>query len=83
MTTLLNLEQLAERLHTSAAALRTRHWRDQYSLPPVIKIPGDRRVFFNEADVAAWMRDPNAFKPKEKRGPGRPRKIQGGLEVRA
>lgn len=72
--TLITIHELAARLKTTRAALKTRHHRNQYSIPPVVRIPGDLRFFFDEEIVEDWMRNPLAYAPKPKRGPGRPRK---------
>lgn len=69
------LEALASRLETTPNALRCRYNRNPFFLPPVHRIPGDRRFWFDEDEVEAWIADPSAFLPKEPRGPGRPRKV--------
>jgi hypothetical protein len=74
---LLGIEDLAVRLRTTPNALYCRRARDPYSLPPRIKIPGDKRYLFDEHVVDAWLADPTAFLPedrKPKRQGGRPRK---------
>lgn len=68
------LEALAERLACTPNALYCRLHRGEHNLPPVKRIPGDRRYWFDEDQVEEWLENPDAFKPKEKRGPGRPRK---------
>lgn len=68
------LEALAERLDCTPNALYCRLHRGEHNLPPVKRIPGDRRYWFDEDQVEEWLENPKAFMPKEKRGPGRPRK---------
>lgn len=74
---LITILELAPRLKTTPGALYTRHSRNPYSLPPVVKIPGDSRIFFNADALDDWLADPVSFMPQElrpKRRPGRPRK---------
>lgn len=73
MQNLLTIHQLAVLLHTNASALKTRHYRNPQSIPPVVRIPGDRRYFFNAIEVDRWI-ESFALPPATKRGPGRPRK---------
>ncbi len=75
---LLVIEDLVPILRApSSMALYCRRSRDPYSLPPVIKIPGDKRLFFSEEVVEDWLKDPSAYLPAERRPKkpvGRPRK---------
>lgn len=82
MTKLLTFSDLALLLHTNANALKTRHCRNPDSIPPVVRIPGDRRFFFCAEEVERWMTSfiQTAAHPPKKRGPGRPRKSGGRYE---
>lgn len=73
MQNLLTIHELAVLLHTNASALKTRHYRNPLSIPPVVRIPGDRRYFFNANQVERWI-ESFAVAATVKRGPGRPRK---------
>lgn len=73
MPILLTIQELALLLHTNASALKTRHYRNPNSIPPIVRIPGDRRYFFNANEVERWIQS-FALTPATKRGPGRPRK---------
>lgn len=73
MPILLTIQELAVLLHTNSSALKTRYFRNPRSIPPVVRIPGDRRYFFNANEVERWIQS-FALPPVEKRGPGRPRK---------
>jgi hypothetical protein len=72
--TMLSIDELAARLRTTPNALYCRYHRDRHTLPPVITIPGDKRKFFDADVVEQWIKNPAAFMPQPKRGPGRPRK---------
>jgi hypothetical protein len=80
---LVSIDELADVLRTTALALYCRRHRSKYNLPPAVKIPGDRRLWFRADVVDEWIENPKAFMPKEKRGPGRPRKhpVQGGAAM--
>jgi hypothetical protein len=75
---LLTIEDLVPILRAvSVMALYCRRSRDPYSLPPVVKIPGDHRLLFLEETVEDWLADPTKYMPKElrpKKPVGRPRK---------
>jgi hypothetical protein len=71
---LVSLDDLAERLKTTRNALHCRYRRSPSNLPPILKIPGDKRFFFDSYIVEEWIKNPAAFMPQPKRGPGRPRK---------
>lgn len=64
-TILLSFGELAVRLHTTVTALYCRAHRDPKNLPPQVRIPGDRRVFFQESVVEEWMKNPQAFSNEE------------------
>lgn len=72
---LVSISELAERLRTTVTALHCRRHRSQFNLPPSLKLPGDRRVWFRAEVVDEWLANPLAFMPQAPRGPGRPRKF--------
>jgi len=74
MTTLITLSELATHLQTTAGALKTRYNRNPLSLPPVVKLPGDRRLLFCANQVDRWLNSFVVTTTPTKRGPGRPRK---------
>lgn len=55
MPVLLTINELALLLHSNPGALKTRLHRNPLSLPPVVKIPGDRRYFFDSNEVDRWI----------------------------
>ena len=52
----LTAEQLAELLHVSHATINKRVCVDPNSLPPFMKIPGQKKPLWVVEDVEAWMR---------------------------
>lgn len=66
-TSLLSIGELAVRLRTTVNALYCRAHRNQKNLPPQVRIPGDRRVFFQESVVEEWLQNPQAFVNAEAR----------------
>lgn len=76
--TLLTLENLAEILQKSPAALYSTYARNKSSLPPRVALPGTRRVYFRRSDVEKWLAKHVVMSTIAegviKRGPGRPTK---------
>lgn len=68
-------------------SVHARLTRNPASLPPVTRIPGNRRIFFRLEDVDRWISSGNFDKSQlcevdadveaPRRGRGRPRKIGG------
>lgn len=77
MKNLGSVEDLAAALKTTQMGIYCRHSRNPYSIPPVIRIPGDKRMWFDMDALEEWLEDPMAFMPPElrpKRDRGRPSK---------
>lgn len=55
MLELLTLEQLSELVHKAVSTLQSDLSRAPERLPPVVKLPGNRRALFRRADVEAWI----------------------------
>lgn len=72
MLNLLDTNQLAQTLHISAKSLRNRLSLNPASLPPVVRLPGLRKVLFRHEDVDAYI---NRHVQAQKRV-GRPTKRQ-------
>jgi hypothetical protein len=82
---ILTVEQLAILIHKSPASIRSDASRKPEVLPPICRLPGNKRLLWRSEDVFAWVakfvqRDP-LFIAEEKavittqpRGRGRPRK---------
>lgn len=68
------IDELAARLRTTRNAVYIRLHRNPLAVPPRIVIPGDKRILFDSEVVEDWLRNPSAYMPPPKRGPGRPRK---------
>jgi len=64
---LLTLADLAAILHTTPGALHVRVHHNRDSIPPVIKIPGDRRYLFDSQAVQAWLRSHTQSSTREVR----------------
>lgn len=52
---LLSVEQLARLIHKSPASVRSDASRNLQSLPPVCRLPGNKRLLWRREDVAAWI----------------------------
>lgn len=86
---ILSVEQLAILIHKSPASIRSDASRKPQALPPICRLPGNKRLLWRSEDVMAWIaqfvqRDPitypaeNPLLVKLPRGRGRPRKTEGG-----
>lgn len=79
---MLVVEQLASLLHKSAASIRSDASRNPEALPPICRLPGNKRLLWRREDVLAWLAQhvqspfvsaPSLAPIERKRG--RPRKI--------
>lgn len=52
---LLDVSQLAQILHKSPASIRSDASRNPAALPPICRLPGNKRLLFRSADVHAWI----------------------------
>lgn len=57
MQALLTVEQLSEYLHKSVASIRCDATRKPYSLPPICRLPGTKRLLWRLEDVERWVVD--------------------------
>lgn len=55
MKQLLTVEQLSEFLHKSVASIRSDSTRNPQSLPPICRIPGNKRLLWRVEDVELWL----------------------------
>lgn len=78
---LLNVEHLAVILGRAVSSIRSDASRCPHSLPPLVRIPGARRLLWRKQDVEAWLEGlvaqaapppPTATTGRRR---GRPRKI--------
>lgn len=80
---LLVVEQLALLIHKSPSSIRSDASRNPEALPPICRLPGNKRLLFRLDDVRAWLaahvhRAPSAASyvaAAVPRGRGRPRKV--------
>lgn len=89
---ILTVEQLAILLHKSPASIRSDASRKPQVLPPICRLPGNKRLLWRTEDVVAWVekfvqRDPISY-PAEvhssinlPKGRGRPRKTEPGCKA--
>lgn len=52
---ILNVDQLARMLHKSPASIRSDASRNPSSLPPICRLPGNKRLLWRLQDVLAWL----------------------------
>ena len=80
---ILAVEHLASLIHKSPASIRSDASRKPESLPPICRLPGNKRLLFRLEDVRSWLAShvchephliPIAALPAPK-GRGRPRKV--------
>lgn len=50
-----NVEQLALLLHKSPASIRSDASRNPEALPPICRLPGNKRLLWRSEDVFAWV----------------------------
>jgi hypothetical protein len=84
---LIGVAQLAQLIHKSSASVRSDASRNPSALPPICRLPGNRRLLWRLEDVAAWLekcvdRSPHGVSPASEMAPveprrrGRPRKTE-------
>lgn len=82
---LLDVNQLAQILHKSPASIRSDASRNPAALPPICRLPGNKRLLFRLIDVHEWIAGHVSSGPvcvsatflqtaEVKRSRGRPRK---------
>lgn len=81
---LLTIEELSKLIHKSVASIRSDVVRSPRKLPPIVKLPGNRRVLFR--DVQQWIDNHSSDLPHTqpaeaqpapvRRGPGRPTRAE-------
>lgn len=52
---LLSVEQLSALLHKSPASIRSDVSRNPSALPPICRLPGNKRLLWRQHDVDAWL----------------------------
>ena len=52
---LLTVEDLSALIHKSPAAIQADANRAPHRLPPILRLPGSRRLLWREEDVEAWV----------------------------
>lgn len=55
MQTLLTVEQLSQFLHKSVPSIRSDATRNPRSLPPLCRLPGNKRLLWRAEDVERWV----------------------------
>lgn len=82
---LLSVEDLAAVIHKSPASVRSDASRNPSALPPICRLPGNKRLLWRLVDVQNWLAgcveksSPLESSVEEINGPkkrGRPRKVQ-------
>jgi len=82
----LAVEQLAQIIHKSPASIRSDASRNPDALPPICRLPGNKRLLWRLEDVESWLAR-YVERPREDRSdaqpqvsvskkPGRPRKVE-------
>lgn len=86
MLELVSVDQLAALLHKSPASIRSDASRNPSTLPPICRLPGNKRLLWRSEDIASWLAkfvvqadavsvvQASTFLPKRR---GRPRKVEG------
>lgn len=90
-STVLSVDQLAQMIHKSPASIRSDASRNPTALPPICRLPGNKRLLWRLEDVQKWLakyvqdkshpatKMSEAITPEVKKR-GRPRNIElGGL----
>lgn len=52
---ILAVEQLAAMIHKSPSSIRSDASRNPSALPPICRLPGNKRLLFRLEDVRAWL----------------------------
>lgn len=83
---ILAVEELERLIHKSPASIRSDASRNPAALPPICRLPGNKRLLFRLEDVSAWIArhvdragaSTTVLEPdlSLKRGRGRPRKVE-------
>lgn len=83
---ILAVEDLARLIHKSPASIRSDASRNPSALPPICRLPGNKRLLFRLEDVSAWIAKhvegevvtslPLQIAPTAPRRRGRPRKTE-------
>lgn len=55
MQALLTVEQLSKYIQKSVASIRCDATRKPYSLPPICRLPGTKRLLWRMEDVESWL----------------------------
>jgi hypothetical protein len=83
---LVSVDQLAVLLHKSPSSVRSDASRNPNTLPPICRLPGNKRLLWRREDVLTWFakfvvqsaqpvaKDRSVEQPR--RGRGRPRKTE-------
>jgi hypothetical protein len=53
--TVLSVDQLAKLVHKSPASVRSDASRNPSALPPICRLPGNKRLLWRLEDVQAWL----------------------------
>lgn len=89
---ILAVEHLAQLIHKSPASIRSDASRNPDALPPICRLPGNKRLLWRLIDVQAWIarhveRPPTNIDhrskvlPTEPKKRGRPRNIVARMEA--
>lgn len=81
---LLRVEDLAALLHKSASSVRSDACRNPQALPPLCRLPGNKRLLWRQEDVSQWLeyhvvgqsRASTLSQPAESPRRGRPTKAE-------
>ena len=52
---LLSVDQLAELIHKSPSSVRSDASRNPTTLPPICRLPGNKRLLWRIEDVSSWL----------------------------
>lgn len=52
---ILTVEQLAQVIHKSPTSIRSDASRNPGALPPICRLPGNKRLLWRREDVLAWI----------------------------
>lgn len=89
-TAVLAVEQLSRIIHKSPASIRSDASRNPAALPPICRLPGNKRLLWRLEDVQVWLasfveREPapalsavDIYAPRKR---GRPRKVASSVGV--
>jgi hypothetical protein len=63
ISTVLSVDQLASLVHKSPSSIRSDASRNPDALPPICRLPGNKRLLFRLEDVEAWLANHVQHKP--------------------